>query len=101
MPMKEEGKAGRLGTVHNCNAALKEPWQSQNKALVQKHLQRSPWQCPRPSTVCSVLKSVALSSNAVVPEVPQMEAVGHFTLFSSTASSFLTIWQHFSVPEYR
>lgn len=29
-----------------------------------------------------------------------MEAVGYFTLCSSTASSFLTIWQHFSVPEY-
>lgn len=30
-----------------------------------------------------------------------MEAVGCCTLCSSTASSFLTIRQHFSVPEYR
>lgn len=100
MPVKEEGKAGRLGTTHECNAALREPWQFQKEAL-QKHLQRSPWQYPSHPTVCSVLKSVALAQMLCrVLEVLQMEVVGYFTLCSSTASSFLTIWQHFSVPGY-
>lgn len=64
MPVKEEGKAGRLGTTHDCSAALREPWPSQKEALVQKHLQ-SPWQCPSPSTVLYTQKC-GLSSNPVV-----------------------------------
>lgn len=52
--------------------------------------------------LCSILKSVALAQILWwVPEVLQMEAVGYFTLCNSTACSFLAIWQHFSVPEYR